>query len=144
MHHKYSCWHFQSVFTAERVRVERQSLYVRHWWKRCSAWLPLCSLLQIAVPSFTHTPVAFLAPSTHTFVCQRDIFIVLKERRAGGLTGNVWRKVSVAVEMCFWWTGAHLCTSDKKMFTIVADLFSCPFEVSIYSTALYLESVFSQ
>lgn len=41
------------------------------------------------VHTHTHTPVAFLAPSTHTFVCQRDIFIVLKERRAGGLTGNV-------------------------------------------------------
>lgn len=46
--------------------------------------------------------------------------------------------------MCFWWTRAHLCTSDKKLFTAVADLLSCPFEVSIYSAAVYQETVFSQ
>lgn len=35
--------------------------------------------------------------------------------------------------MCLWWTGAHLCTSDKGMFTTVVDLFFCPFEVSVCS-----------
>ncbi len=33
-----------------------------------------------------------------------------------------------------------MCTSDKKMFTAVADLLSCPFEVSIYSAAPYQET----
>lgn len=36
-----------------------------------------------------------------------------------------------------------MCTSDKKMFTAVADPLSCPFEVSIYSEALYQETVLS-
>lgn len=53
-------------------------------------------------------------------------------------------KYPVAVEMRFWWTRAHLCTSDKNMFTAMADLLFCPFEVSIYSAAMYQETVLSQ
>lgn len=43
---------------------------------------------------------------------------------------------SVVVEMCFWLTRVYLCTIDKKMFTAMAGLLSCPLEVSIYLAAL--------
>lgn len=58
---------------------------------------PPSSLLAASDRSIViHTPVGALAPWTHTFVCQRDIFIVWKKTQRGGLTTNDWRKVSVA------------------------------------------------
>lgn len=121
------------------------------WMAECiclavTARLPLCSLLHVALSPFAHTPVAFLTPSTHSFVPQHDIFIVLKKKKKKHWKAlKKWclkKSICCFVEMGFWWTGAHLCTSDK-MFTTVADLFFCPFEVSIYSTAVNQEAVFS-
>lgn len=41
------------------------------------------------------------------------------------------------------WTRPYMRTSDKEMFTAVVDLLSFLFEVSIYSAALYQETVLS-
>lgn len=110
-----SCWHFQGVFAVSQSHVfEFQSVSQTHWNADETAAAPYRP---------PHTP-GFCLPG-HTHQCVGGIFSQCKKDTPGGLTPD-GEKVSVPGEMRFWWTGAHLCTNDKKMFAAVADLLFLP------------------
>lgn len=90
------------------------------WDTDGNAAVPACPSSALAASDRTiviHTPGARLAArvdSLDTHVCAWAWYFRNEKRRGGGLAANDRRTVSAAVEMCSWWTGAYVCTTDKK------------------------------